>query len=304
MTGPSTRSPTRPAAAILLVVLVALAGCTGFLGESDSPPDATETNAGTTDATGIDATDGEDGADAGTETPGTEDPGTDAPVRTLAGDHPYVDGDSLDASSLVADHLAALRRADSFTLSNNGSARWAANDTLAVRYVDRRLFDLASQRYSIVRRAIEPGGTVASMSGRYANASAVCTSFADDVQCGDGGFDGQQALGLTVETTGLETIAGPAFSPDGTVERDGQSLYRYSATELRSSLDESTASELGSNASLDRTTLLVAPDGRIVEYHFVLERDGGDGARVLLERTYSTRAVNATSVAPPPWLRS
>jgi hypothetical protein len=61
-------------------------------------------------------------------------------------------------------------------------------------------------------------------------------------------------------------------------------------------------SELGPNATLRDATLLVAPSGRIVEYRFAVERGNGSGTRVLLERTYRTRAVNATTVASPSWL--
>jgi|GEM_PF-2527990 len=317
----------RASVAILLVVVL-FAGCSGLPGNSTSadgdgagvaggtasptdgpvPAEAvageSETGGDDDDASDADdatATDGDE-ADSGTVTPAeTADAGT---VRTVADEHPYVTDGRLDARALARAHLEALGGAESFTLTNNGTVTYASNGTVATRITDVRRFGLASERLLIERRSATPDGTVQGRSSRFDNGTTTCTRYAGEAGCSEGGFDRRRAVGLAMETTSLETLAGPAFAPDGTVERDGRTLYRYSATSLRSDLGESTQSELGPNASLESATLLVAPDGRIVEYRFALERDGGAGTRVGLDRTYRTRAVDATSVTRPSWVPS
>lgn len=297
----------------LVLVAVVVAGCPavpgGETGASDggaatggadtpSPADGSAAAAGVEDGGGT-ASDAESDA---TET-ASGDGGTDAePVRTLSGEHPYVADGRIDVRALVRAHLEALRRADSFTLTNNATVRYASNDSVATRITDVRRVGLANERLLVERSAATLDGTVQGESGRYDNRTTTCNWDGDEPDCTEGGFDRRQALGFTVETTGLETVAGPAFTPDGTVERDGRMLYRYSATSLRGDLDESTRSELGPNATLADATLLVAPDGRIVEYRFAVERGDGNGNRVVLERTYRTRTVNATAVPVPSWL--
>jgi len=315
----------RASVAILLAVVL-FAGCSGLPGNSASadsdgagvaggtatPDDgsvpaeagASESDTGSNDASDADDATGADGdeADSGTVTPaGTADAGS---VQTVADEHPYVTDGRLDARALARVHLEVLGGAESFTLTNNGTVTYASNGTAATRITDVRRFGLASERLLIERRSATPDGTVQGESSRFDNGTATCTRYAGEAGCSEGGFDRRRAVGLAMETTSLETLAGPAFAPDGTVERDGRALYRYSATSLRSDLGESTRSELGPNASLESATLLVAPDGRIVEYRFAIERDDGDGDRLILERTYRTRGVNATTVTRPSWVPS
>lgn len=295
---------TRRTATLLVVALALVAGCSGFLAD-----DASQSSPAT-DGAGVETTASpDDGTPDGTGTAapdtGATAAATAAPdVRTRSDEHPYVSGGSLDVSALLRTHLEALGRAESFRLTNNGTARYVSNGTQVARFTDVRRFGLSARRASILRRSTATDGTVQGLSARFVNASATCTRTGDEARCGQGGFERQRALGLTVETTSLETLAGPAFAPNGTVERDGRSLYRYTATELRSSLDEDTRAELGPDPSLRSSTLLVAPDGRVVEYRFAVERGDGEGTRVLLERTYRTRAVNATTVRRPSWLPS
>jgi hypothetical protein len=304
------RHPYAAVAVVLVAVLVG--GCTGTpfgqTGSSDGGAGTVgaDTPSGTDGAAAVggegdDGTASSEGVD--TTVAGSEDSTTDTgSVRTLTGEHPYVTDDRLDARALVRSHLDALGRSDSFTLTNNATVRYVSNDSVATRIRDIRRVGLASERLLIERFAASPDGTRQGESGQFANGTTTCNWYGDRRSCSDSGFDRQEALGLAVETTGLETVAGPAFAPDGTVERGGQTLYRYSATSLRPDVGESVRSELGPNATLRDATLLVAPSGRIVEYRFAVERGNGSGTRVLLERTYRTRAVNATTVASPSWL--
>jgi hypothetical protein len=101
-----------------------------------------------------------------------------------------------------------------------------------------------------------------------------------------------------METTSLETIGAPDFRADGIAERAGQSLYRYSASAFRTSLDSNTESELyGTNPTLVESTLLVHPNGRIVEYSLTY-RTGGESPQEL-DLTYVTAAINETTFEPP-----
>lgn len=305
---------------VLVVLAVLVAGCT-FPGTGGSSAgdgdDSAVGSAPSTDGGGDSAVSADDdGGDPSDRTTGDASDGAGEtatnpatatePLRTVADDHPYVADGTLDVRALVVAHTDALGRAGSLALTNNGTVRYAANGSLSARITDVRRFDFDARRLSILRRSAAPDGETLGESGQFANATTTCTLFEGEVQCAAGGFDRRQALGLTMETTSLETVAGPAFAPNGTVERDGRSLYRYTATSLRPSLGESVRSELGPNPSLRRATLLVAPGGRIVEYRFTLERDDGSGEtaeRVVLQRTYRTSAVNATTVSRPGWFQ-
>lgn len=299
---------SRVRVSLAVVGLVLLAGCafgSGGTGgdtpdDGDVPTPGPATNAGATTSGGTPAA-----ASTMTEsetasiTPAASGDGT---PRHATGDHPFVEPGTLDSRALVRAHLDALSRSDSFLLTNNGTIRYAANGSLVRRIVSIRAVDLADERRSVLLQSIGPDGVVSGGSERFENATTTCTRFDGDVGCQAPGFDRRRAMGDVVEVTSLETVGGPAFEPNGTVRQNKRDLYRYTATSFRSSLSERTRSELGPNASLDRATLLVAANGRIVEYRIVYERDQSTAPRVRIDRTYRTLAVNATTVSPPPWV--
>lgn len=270
----------RPFVAVCLAVL--LVGCAGGGPATDAP-------AGT-------ATDGQ--VAGGTDAPaGTQTP---TPRATLADTHPYVEGNRVNATAMLLAHLRALERAESYTVANNLTAAWAANGTSLGRQAVVNRADVAAERWRLTRRSVAPDGTTRVDETRYENATRRCL-VGNEVRCRDGGFDPRRALGLTVETTALENLRAPAFQPAGTVTRDGQRRYRYTASSLRNPIPEAAASDLGREPALANATVLVAPDGTIALYRitYTVATDGGRQRATL---TYTTRGVNATTVTPPPAL--
>lgn len=314
------RGTRRYGPTLLVVVLVVVAGCSGLPGGSDDdqaggvnatpPPDTGESPRGNATAGDGSAMSGDGSTTPTADAGGTGAPDTTAagiggtptgPPATVAGEHPHLADGSLDVATLVGAHVDVLAGVDSVRLTNNGTARYVGNGSVAVRITSVREVDFADRRRWAVLRSVDGDGEVLSGTDRYENATTTCSRFDGTVECQSGGFDRHRALGQVVEITSLETVGGPDFVPNGTVERDGRELYRYTATSFRSSLSDRTRSELGPNATLRHASLLVAPNGRVVEYRIVYERDHGN-ARVVMDRTYLTTGVDATSLDRPSWV--
>jgi len=255
-----------------LVVLVLagallLAGCVGGSGDASESPDATET-------------------------------ATPTPPEATAGEHPAVTESTVDVSTFVRGHLTVLSGLKSFTVLDNRTVTYVENGSVVVRAVQVNKVDMANQRQRVEQRQLAPDVDIPDELILFRNATASCQLRSGEYECGDGGVSTQRLIASTIETTSLETFGAPEFSPDGIVDRDGQSLYRYSASAFRTSMDSTTREELfGADPSLVEATLLVHPSGRIVEYSLTY-RTGGEAPQEL-DLAYTTTAVNVTSVEPP-----
>lgn len=270
----------------VLAVVVLLAGCSGGNGTATEIPDGTETvTPKLTDRT-----------ETATPTPvPTDEPST--PQTAIAGEHPAVTDGTLDISSLVREHLTVLQGAGSFTLLNNRTITYVENGSVSGRTVLVNKADIANQRQRLVKRVFTPDGDIQNELISFRNATTTCTLRSGEAECSDGGVSIQRIIASTMETTSLETVGAPYFRPDGIAEREGQSLYRYSATAFRTSMDSNTMSELyGADPTLMEAILLVHPSGRIVEYSLTY-RTGGDAPQEL-DITYVTTAINATTFEP------
>jgi hypothetical protein len=263
---------------VALTVPLVLAGCIGSDGTASDTPQP-EAGAGETPAT---TPTGDSGSGQASE----------------LDEHPAVSDGTLNVSQLVRGHIDALSQSDSFTILNNRTATYANNGTSQGRSVMTNRVDLANQRQYVERRSVDGDGQVRAVEARYGNATTTCLNSGEGFQCQETGVETREMLGLAIETTSLETVAAPAFSPDGTVERNGQSLYRYSASSFHSPLESNTESELyGEDPSLVTATLLVHPDGRIVSYTLTY-RTGGETPQTL-ELVYRTDGIDDTTVSPP-----
>lgn len=276
---------------LALAVTLLLAGCIGSDGTTSETPQP-EAGAGETPATT--PTEAGDG-----ETPAATDEGDSGSGQASELDeHPAISDGTLNVSQLVRGHIDALSQSDSFTILNNRTGTYANNGTVQGRTVMTNRVDLANQRQYVERRSVEDDGQARVVEARYGNATTTCLSRGEGFQCRETGVETRQMLGLAIETTSLETVAAPDFSPDGTVERNGQSLYRYSASSFRSQMDSNTESELyGESPTLQSATLLVHPDGRIVSYTLTYQT-GGDTPQTL-ELVYRTGEIDETTVNPP-----
>lgn len=261
----------RKLAVLVLVGALLLAGCIGGGGDTSGATNGTE-NATTTD-----------------------DPAPSA--KAIAGEHPAVTEGTLNASSLMRDHLVVLRQAESFTVLNNRTFTYVENGSVSARTVLVNKADTANQRQRVENRVFAPDGTIQNEQIRFWNATTTCrrTSYeSEENGCFDGGVSTQRIIANTVETTSLETVGAPKFSPDGIAERESQSLYRYTAAAFRASMDSKTGDELyGADPTLVEATLLVHPNGRIVEYSLTYRT--GDETSKEADLTWVTTDINATT---------
>jgi hypothetical protein len=225
--------------------------------------------------------------------------GTEAatPQEATAGEHPAVTEGTVDTSTLVQEHLTVLRGANSFTVLNNRTVTFVDNGSVAGRSVLVNRADVANQRQLQENRVLTPDGDIRDELIRFGNATTTCTLRSGEYECFDGGVSTQRILGSTIETTSLETFGAPDFAPDGIADREGQSLYRYSASAFRTSMDSESESKLfGTDPTLVEATMLVHPSGRIVEYSLTYRT--GDEPSQELDLTYATTAINATTFEP------
>jgi hypothetical protein len=261
--------------ALALVVVLLLAGCSGVNEAATDSPDGTETV---------------------TPTPELTDEVT--PTQTaITGQHPAITDGTFDVSTLVRGHLTALRGAESFTLLNNRTVTFVENGSVFGRGVLINKADVANQRLRLESRFFTPDGDIQNEQIRFSNATTTCTLRSGEYECSDDGVSTERIIGFTMETTSLETIGAPDFKSDGIAEREGQSLYRYSASAFRTSMDSNTEGELyGPDPTLEEATLLVDPNGRIVEYSLTY-RTGGENPQELT-LTYVTTAINTTTLEP------
>jgi len=273
---------------LVLAVVLLVAGCTGGNGPTTQTAPGTTTSTSTHEQTAGPTT---------TTDPATSTAGPTTTREAIPGEHPAVTDGTVDSSTLLGDHLATLRDADSLTVLNNRTGTYVANGTTAFRSSLTNKIDLANTRQHLTVRVYDDDGDLDRHRVQVSNATTTCTGHDETLDCTDTGVDTRRLLGSTVETTSLETLAAPAFTPAGIVEHDGHTLYRYTATEFRTDIDSNTQDELfGDDPTLVDATLLVHPSGRIVQYTITYTTGGDTDQRLAL--TYRTTAINTTTVDP------
>lgn len=264
----------------MVALVTVLAGCGG--GQSSSPTVAADTaTQGVTDT-----------ATSGKATP------TPTSTATESGP-PFVDGGSLNASALARAHFAALLQSGSFTARLNRSVTYARNGSAVGRAAIVSRVDLLNQRERLTKRFFGPNGSLVLEEARFTNESVTCSVGEDGARCRDGNFTRRRLLGLSFESTPPPALGSPAFSANGTVTRNNATLYRYTATSLRSAVPEGFGTLRGTDPALVEATLLVATTGRIVEYRLTYEA-GVDGTRQRWTLVYRTGGIGGTTVEVPP----
>jgi hypothetical protein len=261
---------------LALVLVVLLAGCAGFSGSGGS--------------------NGSDGAaaDAGSASTG---------AGSLEGPHPHTDGDLLDPRALTSEHLETIRDEAAFVVTDTTTVQSVEDDSVQVRAITEKHVDLDAERLLVEQRRENQDGTTELGQALYQNATTTCSRFSGSTDCREDGFDSDRAVARAVEVTSLETVAAPAFSPDGTTTVDGQAVYRFSADTLREDPPEQALSELGRNPTLEAATLFVSPEGYVVRYDVTATVDD-DSGRVTVERSYRVELVEIGSLSPPEWVQT
>lgn len=285
----------RTMAVVGLVTLTILGGCLG--------PGGADGQAGTNAREQTTQTDvGTDTNPSSTAASGGSDDGEVTGTSTVAGEHPYMQNGSMSYSTLLRDHVTSLESSGSISMASNRTAYYVANDTLAVRIPQVREMKFDPPEAVFLQRQELPDGTLTREIYRTGERSCIretSTERTPSVECHDTSTSSQRLLGYTVETTSLETLAALSFRPEGTDTRDGQQLYRYRASSLRSGVPADQ--KLGDNVTLDSATLLVSPDGRIVRYEVTYQR-ASEGTQYRITDVYRTWKPGETSVTRPTWI--
>lgn len=261
---------------LALVLVVLLAGCAGLSGDGGS--------------------NGSGGPAADTGSASTEG-------GSLEGPHPHTEGDRLDPRALTSEHLGTLRDEAAFVVTDTTSVGSTENGSVQFRLITDKHVDLAAEQLLVEQRRESDDGTSELGQALYQNATTTCSRTSGSTDCRENDFDSGRALGRAIEITSLETVAAPAFSPDGTTTVDGQAVYRFSASSLRENPPEQALTELGQNPELESATLFVSPEGYVVRYDVTAVVDDGSG-RVTVERSYRVELVESGSVSPPEWVES
>jgi hypothetical protein len=261
--------------ALLLSVLLVLAGCNGSTGGQGTTVLNTTTASGTDAATGT-----------GTATPPTTDPIYETP---------------LDSAAIVDGHSGALSSAETFRYVQNATVNRVdppgliqlTNVTADVNLTSNAIF--ARQNVSLI-------GT----SQVYRNESAF--AYERRVTAGEVTYRDPNSRAINTTFYKLPPIAryirGLDYTYQGAERRDGETVYRYTVT----STDQLTPSDHGlavippENVEEIESELLVAESGvvRSFSYEVVGNNTNGDALRYNLRVAYEN--VGSTTIEAPPWL--
>jgi hypothetical protein len=285
---------------VAVAALVVLAGCGGGGGDGGGDPtgDATATPA-TEDAS---TTSGGTSTDGGTETTATDDeaPGVDA----LA----WVDGGGgIDTGTLVESHERALANESSYTVEQ-ALERAARGDSEGTERLTTTLSASRDQSRALLTNTRE----FTTGDRRVTQSTAQYRVGADGegtVYSQRNGTDGvryeqrsprrsfepyyEDAAALDAPSA----IAAFGFEFEETVQRDGETLYRFGADELAESGGDLRS--IPQNASNVSATLLVGEDGVIHSFEYAYDTDTS-----AVEFSFAVADRGGTTVDEPPWLEA
>lgn len=261
-------------AALLLSVLLVLAGCNGTGGQSPTALNTTTAPNG-----------------AGTSATGTATPATAEPIYETP----------LDSAAIVEGHNQALSAAETFRYVQNATVRRVdppgliqlTNVTADVNLTSNAVF--ARQNVSLI-------GT----SQVYRNESAF--AYERRVTAGEITYRDPNSRAINTTFYKLPPIAryirGLDYTYEGTESRDGETVYRYTVT----STDQLTPSDHGlavippENVQEIESELVLGEGGvvRSFSYEVVGNNTNGDALRYNLRVAYGN--VGTTTIEAPPWL--
>lgn len=289
------RPTTRTLGIVLVALLVALAGCSdgpGNSGDGDHTSDQPATDAPTTTGTGP--------ASGGTE---TSTSGGEDGVST-GGQGPVMGAFTQNKAQIVQSHGATLTAAGSYTAVVN--ATWSGTDGTAGSQSDSLVAttttyaDPATGEYYQV--TIIPVEQFDYRIERYSPAGENVTYTRTNVY-------GQASYTKRNETLDTTQLLRPAsntffdsldFQPQGTVTRDGETLQRYTVTDLQHV--ENTTYFQGALASID-VEVLYNPALDLmqdVRWTYSYEDDSGGSFSSKFHVSYSD--IGSTTVSAPDWL--
>lgn len=276
----------RTATGVALAILLVMAGCAG--GGNGNP---------TTTATSTTPTATESPVQTTTDIPTTT-------VETVTGEHPFVEGGTLNTTLLLANHLRSLVYSESYTVIDAITGSDPASDAVEVEDRLRFAANGSQERSNGTWITAQSWRTPEQPEDSYRNDSALCVHQSESIECYDQPFTDHTYRQFGRDMFFLGTVRTLRFlevEPDGVVTRNGQQFYRYTATGFASNLPDNGFSEQLSNEQFVSATVLVAPEGYIYEYSVTIRGETADGP-LRVERTHQVLAMNKTIVETPEWL--
>lgn len=285
---------------VAVAALVVLAGCGGGgAGGDGGDPAGDATGTPGTDASTTADEGGDGGTTAGEETTATDD-GSPS-VENLA----WVDDGGVDVAALVEAHTRTLGNESGYTVEQV-SRRTARGDATGSERRTATLSASREQGRALLRNARE----FTTGDRRVVQSSAQYRVGADGegaVYSRRNGTDGvsyeqrsprrsfksyyESAAALDAASA-LESFA---FEFDGTVQRDGETLYRFTADEVAAG--DGDLRSIPENASNVSATLLVGERGVIHSFDY-----GYDTDISAVEFSFAVTALGETTVEEPDWL--
>lgn len=280
----------RPAIGVVLAVLLVLAGCAGG-------GDGTTTDTVTTTAPAV----GEDATETSTQET-TASPTTT--VKQLSGEHPYVEDGILNGSLLLGNHLQALVNSDSYTLKDSITGTNVNNGSVPVTDAVFLKVNGSQERSNGTWLAYQSWRSPDQPTDSYRNDTTHCIRQSETIECYERPFTfgTYRQFGRDMYFLGtVRKINRLQFEPDGIVTRDGQELFRYTATGFTSDLPETGYSEHLTDVTFVSATVLVTAEGYVYEFTVTVEGESDYGP-LRVERTHRVTAMNRTTVDPPGWV--
>lgn len=298
--------------AILVAVMVTLAGCGGNVGDDPNGEGDTDvTPAGAADDPGADSetndeagdarSDGDDGATDG----GATDGGTDVVVVNDDG----FDGGELDVRAVAASHESGLLEARTFTVvaviesTAENQARDQSFQSVSTRtstvdvWNNVALSRLETDSFGVqsVREEYVRGGLTYVRDGGFGAATATLRGYPPEwniTELGDlGDSDDVRSMANVVQFTevGRETV-------------DGVSVVRYETT----SLDAFDQSEFGLDPGIElvdaSAVLLVGTDGIVRSMELQVDAVTDQGSSISVSTTTTWSDIGSTTVTEPDWV--
>jgi hypothetical protein len=307
----------RPLLTVAVAALVVLAGCSGLGGSETSTP--AETSGSESPAATAEPTPEEspastpDGTDSPTAGPGStpatpsgpSEPPSSEPVEDPRASFSWLTDSGVNESLLVRAHAFTVMNTSGYTTqaTQRTVALDSANETVT-RYRLSASADQQRSLYSINRTLSIPSTTRTDLRTEYREVTdGSQTIYYRTAVDGNVSYrvDDEPFRNFSTfyrQSTGYELtflLTEFALTYNGTVQRDGQPLYRHTADSFR---PESTFAGNASNAS---ATVLVTDSGVIRSMEYSYEATSG-GVPVRITYTFETTGLGGVTVQQPGWV--
>lgn len=313
--GTSARSVPRIALIVLVVALVALAGCSSngdgtTASPGDDTTDAPTTELQTTSEMGEPTPEPTDSA---TDTP--TDTSTDTPTDSPGSDVPFPwNTEPVTGDGVAGDHATRLYESGSFTATLNATASGISQSggSQNVTIGQRMRIDIES-RQAVARQTVTNifGQNSTLNTDRYTSGGETyqrsTSPFTSEAQYNYGTAPYTNSSAIPVNLTqasgaGFAVGVDVTWSEQGSATVDGVSTTRYTAsgTESFGNIEGIVGTSVDTVESIE-AEIYVDGDGIVRQMTYDVAGTDSDGNDVTLDVSYSISAVGSTSVQEPAW---